>query len=117
VHNAGRYAIVVVRIAEKIIFTTHIKHLEEDMDIPFDNTGVSIETSRLIIRPFTEVDLSDFFEYASVPGVGEMAGWPHHTSIETTRTRLQTHMENKDTFAMYCKADDKVIGSLGLHES
>jgi len=87
------------------------------MDIPFDNTGVSIETSRLTIRPFTQADLGDFFEYASVPGVGEMAGWLHHTSVETTRTRLQTYIENKDVFAIHCKANGKVIGSLGLHDS
>ena len=87
------------------------------MNILFDNTGINIETSRLVIRPFTEADIEDFFEYASVPGVGEMAGWPHHTSIETTRIRLQTYIENKDVLAIHCKADGKVIGSLGLHDS
>ena len=37
------------------------------MDIPFDNTGVSIETSCLIIRPFTEVDLGDFLNMHLYP--------------------------------------------------
>ena len=44
------------------------------MQTPFDTTNIKIETDRLLLRAFTQDDLNDFFEYASVPGVGEMAG-------------------------------------------
>ena len=47
------------------------------MNAPFDVTGIRLETERLILREFTYDDLDDFFEYASVPGTGEAAGWPH----------------------------------------
>jgi len=87
------------------------------MDIPFDVTGIEIETERLLLRPFAEADLEDFYAYASVPGVGEGAGWPHHESIETSRGILQGFLEKKDNFALFHKADKKVIGSLGLHSS
>lgn len=87
------------------------------MDIKFDVTGVTLETPRLILRPFAETDMTDFYEYASVPGVGEMAGWSHHESMEDTRRVLRMFMEEKNVFALVHKADGKVIGSLGLHVS
>ena len=31
-----------------------------------------IETERLILRPFNQSDLHDFYEYVSVEGVGEI---------------------------------------------
>ena len=87
------------------------------MDIPIDISNINIETERLILRPFSQSDLEDFYAYASVPGVGEMAGWPHHQSIETSKTVLQSFVANKDVFALFHKTDRKVIGSLGLHSS
>jgi len=87
------------------------------MDIPIDVSLITIETPRLILRAFEEPDLPDFYAYASVPGVGEMAGWPHHESIETSRKILRSFIDQKDVFAVYHKADQKVIGSLGLHKS
>jgi len=87
------------------------------MDFPLDVTNITIETDRLLLRAFTESDLDDMYAYASVPGVGEMAGWPHHTSIETTKMILLSFLNNKDVFAIVHKADKKVIGSLGLHNA
>lgn len=70
-----------------------------------------------MLRSFRESDLPDFFAYASVPGVGEMAGWPHHESIETSARVLHMFMEQKEVFAVVHKGENKVIGSLGLHRS
>ena len=44
------------------------------MDVQIDVSTMMIETDRLMLRPFEEGDLDDFYAYASVPGVGEMAG-------------------------------------------
>lgn len=50
------------------------------MNILADISGVKLETERLILREWKESDLDDFYEYASVDGVGQMAGWqPHET--------------------------------------
>lgn len=87
------------------------------MDFLLDVTNIRIETDRLVLRAFVESDLWDFYAYASVVGVGEMAGWPHHTSIETSKVILQMFLKNKDVFAIYHKVDGKVIGSLGLHKA
>ena len=48
------------------------------MNAAVDISNVILETERLILRPWKLEDLEDFYEYASVDGVGEMAGWPHH---------------------------------------
>jgi len=87
------------------------------MDFKIDTSKITIETERLILRAFEEPDLADFYAYASVPGVGEMAGWPHHKSIETSKSILQSFFEKKDVFAIFHKAENKVIGSLGIHKS
>ena len=43
-----------------------------------DLTNIVLETERLIIRAWKETDLEDFYEYAKVDGVGQMAGWNPH---------------------------------------
>ena len=86
------------------------------MNAPFDIANIVIETERLILRPFAITDLDDFYEYASVPGVGEEAGWPHHDSKETSLRILNHFLEEKHTFALVYKQNNKVIGSLGIEK-
>ena len=45
------------------------------MNANVDLTGVVLETDRLIIREWSEMDLEDFFEYAKVDGVGREIGY------------------------------------------
>ena len=84
------------------------------MNANVDLTGVVLETDRLIIREWSELDLEDFFEYAKVDGVGQMAGWNPHTSIQESKTILEMFINEKMTFALELKENHKVIGSLGL---
>ena len=84
------------------------------MNIEVDITDVKIETNRLILRVFDDFDLDDFYEYASVEGVGEMAGWKHHASIEVSKMILDLFIREKKTFAIVYKENNKVIGSLGI---
>lgn len=65
------------------------------MDIAVDISGTVIETERLMLRAWRESDLDDFYEYASVEGVGEMAGWKHHECIEETRLILHAFIAEK----------------------
>lgn len=87
------------------------------MDITIDVTNITIETDRLILRAWQETDINDFYEYASVEGVGEMAGWKHHDSIDVSKKILESFILEKNVFAIVYKENSKVIGSLGLHES
>ena len=84
------------------------------MNAEFDVTGIVIETDRLILREWKTSDVDDMFEYASVPGVGEMAGWPHHPNREESEYRVHKFVEEKKTFAIVYKENNKVIGSLGV---
>lgn len=84
------------------------------MNKPIDITGVILTTPRLILRPWKESDVQDFYEYARVDGVGQMAGWNPHKSLEESATILKLFMKGKKTFAI--EHNGKVIGSLGIEE-
>ncbi len=87
------------------------------MDIQIDISDTVLETERLLLRPWQAYDLHDFYEYASVDGVGEMAGWAHHQSIFETKKILDSFISQKNVFAIVFKENNKVIGSLGFHPS
>lgn len=86
------------------------------MNAAFATNGTVIETERLILRPFRQSDLQDFYEYASVEGVGEMAGWQHHETIEKSQEILDHFITEDKTFAIVFKKNRKVIGSLGVEK-
>lgn len=86
------------------------------MNAPIDVTNIRIETPRLILRAWQQSDLRDFYEYAHVDGVGQMAGWQPHESIEKSREILSHFISEKKTLALELKESGKVIGSLGLEQ-
>lgn len=77
-------------------------------------SGAVLETERFIIRPWQQSDLENFYEYASVDGVGEMAGWNHHRSIDESKEILEMFISDDKTFALELKSNNKVIGSVGI---
>lgn len=86
------------------------------MNADFKINGKIIETKRLIIRQFEQGDLDDFYEYASVDGVGQMAGWNPHENKEKSQEILNMFIEENKTFALFHRDDKKVIGSLGIEK-
>ena len=84
------------------------------MNAEIDISGVTLHTERLILRPWRLTDLEDFFAYASVDGVGQMAGWKPHASREESRMILDRFIGEKKTFAL--EYQGKVIGSLGIEK-
>ena len=86
------------------------------MIAPVDITGVRLETDRLILRPWTWDDLEDFFEYASIEGLGQMAGWLPHKTIDDSKAILDMFIRSKKVFAIERKETGKVIGSLGIEQ-
>lgn len=84
------------------------------MNAPIDISQTVLTTKRLTLRPWKISDLDDFFEYASVDGVGQMAGWcPHRNKAETQKI-LNSFIQHKKTFAL--EHHGKVIGSLGVEK-
>ena len=86
------------------------------MNAEFRLNGKTIETDRLILRPFEQADLDDFFEYASVEGTGEMAGWHHHQDKQKSQEILDLFISEDKTFAVCLRQSGKVIGSLGVEK-
>ena len=82
------------------------------MNAPIDITGVTLRTARLTLRPWRESDLDDLYAYARVEGVGQMAGWTPHRSIDESRGILDMFIREKKTFAL--EYQGKVVGSLGI---
>ena len=70
------------------------------MNHPIDITNLVLKTDRLTLRPFRESDLPDFNAYASVDGVGQMAGWLPHKNMEESRAILHMFIREKKTFAL-----------------
>ena len=86
------------------------------MNANVDITNVVLETERLILRPWKLDDVDDFFEYAKNPDVGPRAGWLPHENKEKSLEILNKFIEEKKTFAIVYKENNKVIGSLGLEK-
>jgi RimJ/RimL family protein N-acetyltransferase len=75
------------------------------------------ETSRLILRPWSEDDAENLYKYACDPDVGPPAGWPPHTSVENSREIIRSVLSAQETYAVCLKEDEKAIGSVGLHRN
>lgn len=77
---------------------------------------INIETNRLLLRNFVEEDKDDVFRYCSQRGIGEMAGWPRHETIEDTKKVLSGWIKNENKLAIVWKENGKVIGHIAIDE-
>ena len=84
------------------------------MNVDVDISSCKLKTKRLILRPWNLNDLDDLFEYASVDGVGQMAGWLPHENKDVSMTIIKRFINGKSTFAI--EYNRKVIGSIGIDE-
>ena len=82
------------------------------MNAPVDIRGVELRTARLLLRPWRPDDLEDFYTYARVDGVGQMAGWLPHKDREETQKILDLFISQHKTFAL--EYQGRVVGSLGI---
>ena len=72
-----------------------------------------LETKRLILRPWQETDAQSLYEYAKDPEVGYPAGWPAHTSVESSLEIIRNVLSVPETYAV-CMKDGTAIGSISL---
>lgn len=84
------------------------------MNSSIDISNVQLQSKRLILRPWKETDLPDFYEYASVDGVGQMVGWLPHRNLDESKAILSRFIEGRHCFAL--EYNGKVIGSLGIEK-
>ena len=75
----------------------------------------SIETKRLLIRPWDDFDADELFELAQEPEIGYWCGWEPHKHIRDTFFALHNFLEIEETYAICLKDNNIIIGSIGLH--
>jgi RimJ/RimL family protein N-acetyltransferase len=76
---------------------------------------MTLETERLVLRPWTEDDAEECYKYAKDPLVGPPAGWPAHKSAEETREVIRNILAVPETYAVVLKETGLPVGSVGLH--
>jgi RimJ/RimL family protein N-acetyltransferase/ADP-ribose pyrophosphatase YjhB (NUDIX family) len=75
---------------------------------------MTIQTERLLLRPWQASDAEDLYAYASDPRVGPAAGWPPHTSVDNSRDIIRDVLSASETYAIVDKRTGRAIGSIGL---
>lgn len=75
---------------------------------------MTMETARLILRPWEDADAEILYKWASDPDVGPRAGWPVHTSVENSLEIIHGPLGEPETYALVLKETGEPIGSAGL---
>ena len=73
-------------------------------------------TNRLKLRQWEENDSTDLYEYAKSELLGPYAGWPPHKNEEEGKNIIKMFIQDNDTYAIVLKSENKVIGSIGIHD-
>ncbi|MCQ2471509.1 MAG: GNAT family N-acetyltransferase [Clostridia bacterium] len=75
---------------------------------------MTLETDRLILRPWEESDAESLYFYAKDERVGVPAGWQPHTSVENSRQIIKNVLSAPETYAVCLKENNIPIGSVGI---
>ena len=75
---------------------------------------MTLETRRLVLRPWEEGDAEDLYRYASHPDVGPIAGWAVHASVEYSREIIRGVLSAPENYAVVLKETGRPVGSIGL---
>jgi ribosomal-protein-alanine N-acetyltransferase len=74
-----------------------------------------LESSRLILRPFSIYDIEDVFVYASDNIVTKYLTWPSHRDVSQTEKVVKEYYINRiGIFAIELKSEHKCIGCIDL---
>ena len=83
------------------------------MNQKIDISQVKLSNERILLRPWTQGDLDDLFEYAKMDDCSSRAGWMKVKDLNTANFFLKHFIEDHDTFAI--EYQNKVIGNLSIH--
>lgn len=75
----------------------------------------TLETERLILRPWRESDAPDLYEYAKDETVANRTGFLPHKSVEDSLSILRDAGLMCEYNRAVCLKDGRAIGSIGLH--
>ena len=75
---------------------------------------MSLQTERLLLRPWKEEDAATLYKWAKDPAVGLPAGWPPHTDVENSREIIRAVLSAPHTFAVIDRETGEPIGSVSV---
>ena len=75
---------------------------------------MTLETGRLILRPWEESDAESLYRYAKDPDIGPIAGWPAHQSVDESRYAIRNVLREPETYALCLKNAPGAIGAIAL---
>ena len=76
---------------------------------------MTLETARLILRPWRDEDAEELYRHAKDPEVGPPAGWLPHTDVQNSLEVIRTVFRAPEIYAVCRKENRKPIGCIGLH--
>ena len=79
--------------------------------------GITLESDRIVLRPWRENDAAALYKYASDPEVGPRAGWSPHKSIKESLEIIRTVFHSDTTWAIVNKETGEPIGAMGYMNS
>ena len=75
---------------------------------------MTLQTERLILRPWQDSDADDLYFYAKDPDVGPIAGWPPHHSAEESLNVIRKVLSGTEAYALCLKENGRAIGAIEL---
>lgn len=75
----------------------------------------SLETERLLIRPWRTMDAQDYFSYAKSPVMAQQLALRPITTDAEAKKVVADFIKGQETWAIELKSERKVIGHIGLH--
>ncbi|WP_336579995.1 MULTISPECIES: GNAT family N-acetyltransferase [unclassified Alcaligenes] len=75
---------------------------------------MTLQTERLILRPWQNSDAEDLYLYANDERVGPIAGWPAHTSVEESAEIIRTVFNMPEVYAVEHRDNGRAVGCIGI---
>ena len=78
---------------------------------------ITLQTERLVLRPWKESDAEALFSYATDPDIGPRAGWPAHKNVEESVQVIRDVLAMPETFAITLReahGTSAPVGAIGL---
>ena len=96
--------------------------ISERMEVPLKYVrscmaADTMETDRLLLRPWRESDAEQLYELASDPEIGPRAGWEPHEDAGQSLFVIRNVLSKPGTFAMVEKGTERIIGCISFMTS
>jgi len=75
---------------------------------------MTLQTERLLLRPWEDADAENLYKYAKDPDIGPIAGWPAHKNVEESRNVIRDVFSKPENYAICEKENGLAIGAISL---